>query len=579
MGIPGFFGWILKKYKHNNYENTSSSTIILSNLNRQIDELYIDANCMFHPSCFKILNETTEPISVEELEKRMIDECLKDLDLLIKYVKPIDKLYIAVDGVAPVAKINQQRQRRFKSNFENSLKDEIKKKYNMAPNNQWSNVSITPGTEFMEKLHEKILNYMKSYKTTIKRIIYSSYHTPGEGEHKIFSDIKKNKNNKIKVVYGLDADLIFLAMASMTNNIFLIRENSCFTNTLITTGLNPYVYVSIDTLIKCFNEQIYTNIMRISNNIGISNVAENHISQLTQTNTSIIADIILICFLLGNDFLPHIPTIDIKKFGMEMLLDSYANTYIKHLSPLVKVDETRISIDMIFLDDFFIQLSNLEKDWMENYHENKLSIEPKFNNQYEREIWLLENMKIIKSDDIYHKHIGCFEDWKFRYYEHHFHSFESQEQTIKDICKNYLDGICWITNYYFHECPSWEWMYPYLHSPFISDLSKFIKTQKYNINSTSFKPSEPLNPLIQLMCVLPPQLSYLLPKKYEDLINSDNLGDLFPITFELDKTNKDMLWQCIPKLPLLDIQRLNNEVKNINFASERNKFASIFLIK
>jgi len=579
MGIPGFFGWILKKYKQNTYENTSSPTILLQSLNKPIDELYVDANCMLHPSCLRILNEMKEVISIEELEIKMINECIKDLDILIRYVKPIEKIYVAVDGVAPMAKINQQRQRRFKSYHENILKDEIRKKYNIQQSNHWTNASITPGTEFMEKLHIKILEFLKSYKTPSKQVIYSSYHTPGEGEHKIFNYIKKNKNSKTKVVYGLDADLIFLAMASMSNNILLIRENSCFSHTLITSGLNPYVYVSIDTLIKCFNEQIYSNILRISNHIGISDEAEKHILQQTQNNKNNIADVILICFLLGNDFLPHIPTIDIKKFGMEMILDSYANAYIKNLSSLVKVDENDISINMIFLDDFLFHLSNLEKDWMESYNENKLSIEPKFNNQCEREIWLLDSMKTIKSTDIFQKHIGSFDDWKFRYYEHHFHSLESQEQTIKEICKSYLDGIKWITKYYFHECPSWEWMFPYLHSPFISDLSKFVKSQKYNINSITFEPTEPLFPLTQLLCVLPPQLSYLLPKQYDDLTKSDDVGDLFPINFELDVTNKDMFWQCIPKLPILNIRRIKKETLNIDMNTEQNKLLNIFLLK
>ena len=46
MGVPGFFAWLLK-YK--------SNSIILDKLDFNIDCLYIDANCLFHPKCFEIL--------------------------------------------------------------------------------------------------------------------------------------------------------------------------------------------------------------------------------------------------------------------------------------------------------------------------------------------------------------------------------------------------------------------------------------------------------------------------------------------------------------------------------------------
>ena len=128
MGIPGFFGWLLKKYKRGYITMNSLSNI---------DELYIDANCMLHPSCFKILDKTHFPNA--NLENEMIEVCIQDLDNLIKYVNPKVKLYVAVDGVAPFAKITQQRSRRYKSLVENQLKNKIKKNFGIPINDKWSN--------------------------------------------------------------------------------------------------------------------------------------------------------------------------------------------------------------------------------------------------------------------------------------------------------------------------------------------------------------------------------------------------------------------------------------------------------
>jgi 5'-3' exonuclease len=557
MGIPGFFGWLLKKYRKN--------TITTGNIGRDVDILYVDANCMIHPSCFKILNTFDPHTPTDELENAMINMCVEDLDYLIKYVSPKKKLYIAVDGVAPLAKINQQRKRRYKSYDETQIKTKIKEKHGVQINNSWTNASITPGTIFMEKLHERLLKYVKTLKTP-KQIIYSSYHTPGEGEHKIFDHMRENKYNGVKVVYGLDADLIFLAMACQQKNIFLIRENSEFSQSIEENS--HFIYVAMDILTHCFNEQLYGQIMRSLMEIGIN-------KDISTDNTN---DIIFICYLLGNDFLPHVPTIDIRKFGLEMILNAYVSVYIKHLTPMIKVDKTDVDIDMIFFDDFIFQLSLLEREWLESYEDKPNQVEPMFTKQVDRDLWKLDNMRIILSDDVYQRHIGTFDDWKFRYYEHYFNCSESQEQTIKEICKNYLDGILWIAKYYFGKCPSWDWTYNYSHAPFLTDLSKFIKTQHYNINDLKLNINSPLSATTQLLCVIPRQYAHLLPKNYVKLMDpsESQIADMFPLKFSIDVMNEDMFWKCIPLLPQIDIGRIIMAVEKIPVNTIINKINAQF---
>src|SRR3989304_8702292 len=103
MGVPGFFVWLLKNYGENK--------IITNNFDEKIDILYLDSNCLFHPQCFKILGHFDSLKDLEKLESKMMIRIINFIDYLIDYVNPQKKVYISVDGVAPLAKMNQQRKR------------------------------------------------------------------------------------------------------------------------------------------------------------------------------------------------------------------------------------------------------------------------------------------------------------------------------------------------------------------------------------------------------------------------------------------------------------------------------------
>lgn len=556
MGIPGFFSWILHKCVHDN--------ILINKINEQIDTLYIDANCLFHPQCIKITTLSKET-NTEILEELMIQRIINYVTYIIEFVMP-KMVYISVDGVAPVAKVNQQRVRRYKSYKDTQIKNEIKQKFGIDTKSKWSNIVITPATQFMEKLHKSLKKHLINYSKEKKmEIIYSSYHTPGEGEHKILDHLKsaKSKNN---IIYGLDADLIFLAMVCQNKHIYLLREANILNSAvddedinIINDVIEPLLYVDIDILKGCFNNMVNEMIQMRANVLDINVIHQK----------SLINDITFVFYFLGNDFIPHLPTIDIKKDGIEILLGCYVDTYVKYQKPLVTFVDDKVNIDMIFLDNFINQLSTQEKCYFEEVlpmYSAKIQNKKCFHtDEYEKEIWDLENMRLIESYDVFQLGYGNMEDWKFRYYEHYFGCTEYQDEQINDLCINYLDGIMWVTKYYFEKCPSWTWAYNYSHAPFLSDLSKFIRNSRYDINNKIFKLNSPLKPLTQLMSVIPPIYCNILPKSYTILMTSSKspLLDLFPSDVELDLGNKDLFWKCIPLLPYLDIDRINEETKKI----------------
>ena len=129
--------------------------------------------------------------------------------------------------------------------------------------------------------------------------------------------------------------------------------------------------------------------------------------------------------------------------------------------------------------------------------------------------------------------------------------------------------MLWVANYHFNKCPSWKWYYPYDHAPFISDLADNFK--RFNLDDIKFELGKPLYPIEQLLCVLPKQSDYLIPKEYRWLMNSNKspLIHLYPDDFEIDLLYKTKYWQGIPLLPDLELELVKKTINNkINESSE-----------
>ena len=177
MGIPLYFKIISEKYPN----------IIKENLDNKTNNLFLDLNCAIHPCCHKILeNYSVNNFNQNIVENKMINEVLNYIQKLVSMVEP-QLLYIAIDGVAPCAKMNQQRLRRYKTVYEKEQINKIKLEENKELDTfNWNTNAISPGTEFMDKLSVKIKNEIKNNKLYENiKVYFSDSYNPGEGEHKI----------------------------------------------------------------------------------------------------------------------------------------------------------------------------------------------------------------------------------------------------------------------------------------------------------------------------------------------------------------------------------------------------------
>ena len=545
MGVPKFFKWLT-----DNYPKT-----IFFDEKMQVENLFIDANCAIHPCCHPPENP---PKNEEEMFTRVCDYLLK----LINVSKPTELVYIAIDGVAPVAKIVQQRMRRFKAIKEKQMKNKILEDNNHDPLPEtWDHNAITPGTSFMYELNSRLSTFFKKNadKINAKNIIFSDSSVPGEGEHKIMNYIRKNSlQDSVNCIYGLDADLIMLALVLKSDNVYLLRETIQFYKT--PCNKYPFQYLSIGTLRKAFNEEL-------------QRLIGDNIFELDKC----INDFIMMCFMLGNDFLPSLPSLKIGHNGLDTLLDNYCSLFKTTREYLTNEEH----INKFQLKKLLEKIAEREQqDLMKIY--NKSTVKRLTPNPNDKKA-LLDSVQIV--DDKYIDKIRLGQPgYRDRFYYNYFKISPSENdfnKSLKVITQNYFDGLAWTLKYYTVGCPDWHWCYRYHQSILPNDFVKVFELLNF---SKTFNENKPINQFTQLLSVLPSESGHLVPSQLLDKMTNDEseLIDLFPTEYNLDYMGNKFLWQCHPILPIPDIKRIISAVEKITFDKndlKRNKFGKDKMLK
>lgn len=543
MGIPAYFKYITTQYDN----------LIINKLEKPINRLFLDLNCAIHPKAQKVLAEYPNLKNKLDLEKKIYYEVLDYIKYLLEFTQPQDLLFIAIDGVAPRAKMQQQRYRRFKAIKDIKERKKIYNKHTEPLNkNDWDTNAITPGTLFLSGLSKYLGQELKKVSSNIK-IILSDANDPNEGEHKIFNYIKKNfnKNNgETDVIYGLDADLIMLSLTTFNSEIYLLREYVEFGNIINKVDHTPFLYLDINTFKDCIIGELRENGLKLIN------------------NNNIITDYIFLCFLMGNDFLPHTLSLAIKNGGINILLEYYLDIVDKESKNyyLVNIYKNKFSINMPFFKKLIKKISESENDLLTIKHKQilKSRIPHKdYKTPLEKELHLLEYLPIFNREDDKYIDMGSF-NWRQRYYEICFKT--EFKYDIDQICLNYLEGLNWTLKYYFEGCISYSWFYRYIHPPAMEDVKNFLEdNHNFDINNCLELNKVPHTPFVQLLIVLPSSSNKLLPESYRFLSTneSSDIIDLYPQDFNLDMFGKYQTWQCLPILPLAEDQRIMEAIKGL----------------
>jgi 5'-3' exonuclease len=587
MGIPYFFRKIV-----NDFPEIINSKNTLEFNNTKINNLFLDFNCCIH-SCSNELKSTKIYNSHDDFEKDLIQEVLLYIDLIFDFVKPTELFYISIDGIPPRSKMVQQRNRRFMSSWRNKKLIEVFEKENTLElnneiskiKNEWNSSAISPGTKFMNALSDAInkkITTEKKYKY-IKSILSDSHHN-GEGEFKIFKYIYDNNLNenlsKNNVIYGLDADLIMLSLISNTN-IYLLREPMFLD---LINKEDPFLYVNINNLNK--------------------NISLYYKDYFPTDNKYLINYYVFLCFLLGNDFIPHLSFLNLKNNGLETLLMYYKKVSIEINENILFITKTKktlkYQINYNFLSILFNYLSQIENKELfevsEQYY-NKRPYIKKCSNKIE---YYKNSLELFPLNNKSPNLIKLGKDgWHSRYYYYLFDTTDGKD--IKNICLNYLESLEFTLDYYFHQKYHKTWYYRYNYSPTILDVSNYLLSLSLSPSITSMKcniDSVPISPLdnifnqdiinntekkhfkinieynelypdinitipLQLLMILPPSSKHLIENtEHRELMTNINKGVLhyYPNNFNVDTYLKKWLWLCEPKLPDIDIKLLHSKI-------------------
>ena len=525
MGIPSYFSYIIKNHAKL-VKKLSNNTVIVNNL-------YLDCNSIIYDA---VHNIDFTKLVVSDIETIINSVCCK-IDEYIFQLKPNNIVYIAFDGVAPVAKLEQQRSRRYKSLYQNNISKSIFKDAKPDP---WNTTAITPGTIFMKKLNECVRRkYNEPKKYNIDSFVLSPSDKYGEGEHKLFEFIRqfpelhKDKNT---VIYGLDADLIMLSIHPLpvSENIYLFRETPHFIKS-INSELEPdesYI-IDIPELAKIIT-------------LDMNNGVEQKINR--------VYDYIFLCFFLGNDFMPHFPSVNIRTGGVDKMMNAYKAT----------IGNT----NEILTDGKKIYWNNVRKlvQHLANLEEENIKMETKVRDRREKQEMpdITPEDKFKRFDSIpqyeraLEKYINPFKsNWQHRYYKCLF-DVEIDETRRKQICTNYLEGLEWTMKYYTTGCPDWRWCYNYNYPPLFSDLLRFIPV--FDATFVANKIAKPVSELVQLAYVLPKQSLHLLPEKlYNNLIKDHS--DWYNADCDFVWAYTRYFWESHVELPNIDIDELEKYVE------------------
>ena len=632
MGIPSYFSQLRRRYgKH-------LDTWLVSALpdDTPCAQLYVDLNGILHIAAHKVIQRfedeylaqreprahslaaveaemeaNREALLRDQLHPRLFQEVVEAIQRLLDTARPTQLCYLAIDGVAPRAKMVQQRQRRYRAVEDKAQEHALYTKHHKpyVRGLLWDSNCVTPGTTFMQALEAYLQAHLqtdltKPHATT--HIVLSDATEPGEGEHKIMDTLRAQGPgpNEAAVIYGQDADLLMLAFAYRAGHpdtpVYILRERDVMpTKRPVAKG-------------KAAAEEVRTRVRTVARDEEAARAAEvvatealpdapsgggeddegvnGGEAQTAATTTAasaattapapphrvgtnaslqhrahcgprdahypapgalrrpyapedhprVMRDYVALCFLLGNDFLPHGPSLAIPANGLDVLFEAYVpmrktlqrwQTH-EHAPPPAEDDPAadaspaETHLDHAFLAQLVQQLAHQEDYLSAKVYEHTMQ-KRKWSLQQER---YPRNQGYGKSQQHLHhtERIHTFEHesrflqalppgewasddivapgtpgWQRRYYKE-----VERVRNMDDVhamCRMYLEGMFWTLQYYCHGCWSTEWQYPYVSSPLLSNLASYLMRSRCNVNRLVKRAPDGFCAAIeQLKTVLPP---------------------------------------------------------------------------
>uniref|UniRef100_A0A8C4TMR0 5'-3' exoribonuclease n=1 Tax=Falco tinnunculus TaxID=100819 RepID=A0A8C4TMR0_FALTI len=564
MGVPAFFRWLSRKYP----------SIIVNCVEEKAKEC----------NGVKVPIDTSKP-NPNEVE---FDNLYLDMNGIIHpCTHPEDKrlLYMAIDGVAPRAKMNQQRSRRFRASKEGmeaaeekqKIRQEILAKGGILPpeevKERFDSNCITPGTEFMDNLAKCLRYYIADRLNSDPgwknlTVILSDASAPGEGEHKIMDYIRRQRGLPREKQGKHDQFADSLPMAEQ-----------------------EFIFIRLCVLREYLERELTMASLPFTFDFERS-----------------VDDWVFMCFFVGNDFLPHLPSLEIREGAIDRLVNIYKNVVHKtggYLTESGFVNLQRVQMIMLAVGEVEDSIFKKRKDDDDNFkrrqkekrkrmkrdqpsfipggqfspqalgnrsspqaisNPRQAAFEMRMHDRQNSTTSSSPNTSLTsdgspsltggikrKAEDSDSEpepedNIRLWETgWKQRYYKNKFDVDASDEKFRRKVVQSY-------------GCASWNWYYPFHYAPFASDFEGIA-----DMPSDFEKGSKPFKPLEQLMGVFPAASGNFLPPTWRKLMTDpeSSIIDFYPEDFAIDLNGKKYAWQGVALLPFVDERRLRAALEEV----------------
>ena len=564
----------------------------------------------------------------------MMSKVFAYLDHIFRMVRPRRLLYMAIDGVAPRAKMNQQRSRRFRSALEaEKLRAEAAAKGEPeAAGDPFDSNCITPGTPFMARLSEHLKFYVLKKQTEDPlwqkaTVILSGHEVRGEGEHKIMEHIRWARGepgwdpNQTHCLYGLDADLIMLALVTHEPHFCLLREVVKFG-----AGANSG-QPSRETLQNPTDDGfllLHVGLLREYLDAEFRGIADA--LPFPYDCERVVDDFVLLCMLVGNDFLPPLPTLDIAEGALNTLFSTYREL-LPTLGGYVSGDDGGGTFDAKRLEVILERMGEMEAKVLADRSRDAAANEERqarrasggrgfggrgakngekgtagsgagsrvseADARFKKAMAALANgagaddavaaaaapdaplepeketssgisadptMMSAAKREMFEEGGGGIEGWKEMYYREKLGLKIGEAPPLRELRQAYFEGLSWVLQYYYRGVASWTWYYPFHYAPMASDLADGLGSL-----TAEFDYGVPFRPFEQLLAVQPPQSSALLPEPFRWLMTAPHspLAAFFPDELKVDFEGKRNDWEGVVLLPFLDEHLLKQCIASV----------------
>ncbi len=491
------------------------------------------------------MRKVTSPYTNESRlswEQELIQSVVSYIKHLTRIVKPTQTLYVAVDGVAPMAKIKQQRARRFKSAVLATEEAQVKaaaRGETYVPAERWDSNAITPGTDFMRRLAIAL----RELRITGIQCVVSPADEAGEGEQKIMAWIRSKSDVKDVVVYGLDADLIVLALLEHGQRgtiVDLFREETEFNGSVKSNahGEEQFLYLITEHLASTLHSMWGAK----------------------RSRQQFLLDFVGVMNLLGNDFLPHGMGLKIHDEGIEHVLGELKRL---DMDPLIQEKNYNPTV----LAKLFQELGAAEERWIVRGVRRKLDARLGATQSKDAEQQAMARMNdrplewAVERSMVEQKHVEGKEkplwflrsDWRSIYYSEGLWSAD-----IKTVVDMYCQTLTWTLHYYLGEPIDMSWYYPWFLPPLLSDVSTHMTSSSLQLPKNT---GMVLKPLEQLAMVLPLTSFHLLPREYHQMPIKHPYA--WPSSWSLFSFGRRFLWECEPLIPLIQPAQMRAWVEEL----------------